>query len=71
MPDIMQFALMALNANPKFKNSPMGQQLTQCIQNNDVQRGEALANNIIQTYGLTREQATQQATQGIRGMFHI
>lgn len=67
----MDLAMRALNANPKFANAPMGQELIRCIQNNDIQAGEALANNILQTYGLSREQAVQQAEAGLRGIFHL
>ena len=71
MIDPRQFAMAALNANPKYKNSPMGKQLMNCLQNNDNAAGEQLANNILGTYGLTKEQGTQQAAEGLTHMFKL
>ncbi len=59
------FAMQALQRNPQVANNPMGQTLIQAIQNNDSAAGERLAENICKTYGLTKEQALQQAIQGL------
>lgn len=65
------FAEKALNANPKYKNSPMGQQLMNCIRNRDNAAGEQLANNILQTYGINKDDAIRQASEGLTQMFHL
>lgn len=67
----MNLAVAALNANPKFKSKPMAQELLRCIQNNDQAAGIAMANNILQSYGLDKEQAVQQAQNGLAQMFHL
>lgn len=66
-----ELAIRALNANPRFKNAPMGQQLLNCIQNNDSKTGEELAMNILNTYGISKEQGIEQATNGLKGLFHL
>lgn len=69
--DMRAFAINAINSNPDVKNSPMAQQFLQALQSGNNQQGEAMANNILQTYGLKREEAMQQATNGLRSMFHF
>lgn len=66
-----ELAIRALNANPKFANAPMGKELMRCIQNNDSAAGEAIANNILNQYGISKEQGIQQATEGLKGLFHL
>lgn len=65
------FAEKALNANPKYMNSPMGQQLMSCLKSGNASVGEQLANNILQTYGLNKEDAIKQASEGLTQMFHL
>lgn len=64
---IMQFALQMLRSNPQVAQTPMGQQFMTILQNGDQQKGIELANNLCQSYGITPEQALQQA----RTHFHI
>lgn len=58
------FAMQMLQSNPQIANNPMGQALIQAIQTGDSKAGEQIAENICKTYGLTKEQAIQQAIQG-------
>lgn len=67
----VNLAMAALNANPKFKKKPMAQELIRCIQNKDESTGIAMANNILQAYGLDKDQAIQQAQNGLSQMFHL
>ncbi len=66
-----EFAMSILKSNPKFNSNPMAQQLIKCIQNNDTEAGEALANNILKTYGISKEDGIQQASQGLKQMFNL
>lgn len=61
-----QMAMNLIRNNKQIQSSPMGQQFAQILQNGDQAAGEALANNIIQSYGLSKDQAIQQAAQGLR-----
>lgn len=65
------FAMEMLQNNPQIANSPMGQQLLNVLQTGDSSKGEQLAMNICQTYGLSKEEAIQQAIEGLglRGKF--
>lgn len=66
MNPLMQFAAQILQSNQKMQESPIGQQFTQILRTGDEQAGIALANNLLQSYGLSREEAVKQATEGLR-----
>ncbi len=46
---------------------PWTKEAIECIQNNDAKKGEALANNLCQTMGLTREQALSEFQKMAKG----
>ena len=50
-----------INNNPQVQNNPQAKEFINALQNNDSQKGEQIANNILKTYGLTKEQALEQA----------
>lgn len=57
-----QFLLNYLmQSNPGALNNPMAKEILSVIQRNDVQKGEEIARNICNAYGITPEQAMQQA----------
>lgn len=66
MNPLMQFAAQILQNNQKMQESPIGQQFAQILRTGDEQAGIALANNLLQSYGLSREEAVKQATEGLR-----
>lgn len=59
--------LKRLKANPAIADNPQAQTLINVLESGDAQQGEQIANNILETYGMTREQAMAQAKQ----FFHI
>lgn len=59
---IMGFAMSMLQKNPNVANSPQAQEMLRVLQSNDAQRGQEIARNLCQTYGVTPEQAINQAT---------
>ena len=61
--DPMQMAQQMMQNNPNFQNNPQAQQYLQVLLSGDAQRGEELARNICQSYGLSPEQAVQKAQQ--------
>ncbi len=65
---IMDFAMGMISRNPKVANNPRAQQLISVIQNGDSAQGEKIAENLCQTYGVTKEQALDDAKKffGIR-----
>lgn len=64
---IVQFAVNKLKQKPEVATSPLGQQFINILQTNDVNAGVEMANNLLNSYGLTKEQGIQQARNG----FHI
>lgn len=66
---IAQFAMAALNANPNFRNKPMAQEFMRILQSGNEAEGIEMANNIMQSYGLSKDQAVQQAGQGLMSIF--
>lgn len=67
MNNVSQFALNLIQNNPNVSRNPLAKDYISVIQNGDDTAGQMLANNICATYGLTREQAVEQA----RKFFHI
>lgn len=55
------FALRLISRNPNIANNPSAQQLLQVVQENDSTKGAQIAQNICDSYGITREQAIQEA----------
>lgn len=56
------------DAQNKINENETSKSYWQALQQRDSKRGEELANQILQTYGLTQEQAIQQAQQGLSQM---
>ena len=69
MPNInpMQFAMSMLQSNPNLQNNPQAKGLMDIIQSGDSARGKQMAENLCKTYGVTPDQALQDA----RKFFHI
>lgn len=65
----VQMLLQNAMNSPVVRNNPNAQQWLQVIQNGDAQAGEQIARNICNSYGMTPEQASQQAQNGLFGMF--
>ena len=63
----MRFAMNMLQQNPNLQNNPQAQGLMQIIQSGDEARGKQIAENLCRTYGVTPDQALQDA----RKFFHI
>lgn len=61
MSRIMDIASQMIRNNPNIQQSPFAQAGVNAILNNDVKAGEQLANNILQSVGMTKEQAMQLA----------
>lgn len=55
------FALSLISRNPQITNNPNAQQLLQVVQENNSAKGAQIAQNICDSYGITREQAIQEA----------
>lgn len=56
-----QLAMNLINQNPKVAANPQAQELMQIIQSGDSVRGEQMANNILNSYGVSKEQGLADA----------
>ena len=63
MNPIMQFAMSMINKNPAIQNNPQARELISVIQSGDSARGEQIAQNLCNTYGVSKETAIAQAKQ--------
>lgn len=64
-----QMVQRMIQMNPNLQNNPQAQQYIQVLMNGDAKRGEELARNICQSYGVTPEQGVQQAQNFIKQHF--
>lgn len=64
---IRDFALGMLSRSPRLQRNPNAQSMIQVIQSGDSKKGEEIARNLCETYGIKPEDAVQQA----RSFFHI
>lgn len=56
-----QLAMNLINQNPNIASNPQAQELIQIIQSGDSARGEQMANNILNSYGISKEQGLADA----------
>lgn len=59
--NLSQWAINLISKNPNIANNPRAKEYIQIIQNGDSSRGEEIANNLCQTYGMSREDAIASA----------
>lgn len=59
--DIKAFALNLLSRNPQIANNPQAQAYLNIIKSGDSTKGEEIAKNLCATYGVTTDQAVNQA----------
>lgn len=59
--DFRSMAISLISKNPSIANNPQAQNLISVIQNGDSKKGEEIARNLCNTYGVTPEQAFTQA----------
>jgi len=64
-----QMINLMLQRNPQIQNNPQIAEMMRVIQSGDTVRGSQLADNICKTYGLTRDQAFNQAQNWAIQMF--
>lgn len=61
MTNLKDFAMNILAQNPQFANNPNAQSMIQAIQSGDDKRGEQIAKNLCDSYGISPQQAVQNA----------
>ena len=61
MSKLTDMAAQMIRNNPNIQQSPFAQAGMNAILNNDAKVGEQLANNILKSVGMTKEQAMELA----------
>lgn len=67
IPNMRDMALNLLMQNPNIANNPNAQEFIQVIQNGDSVKGEQIAQNLCNTYGMSKEDAIRNA----KSFFHL
>lgn len=62
----MQFLQNAMRQNPNIANNPQAQNYMNILQSGDSQKGQQIAENLLKTYGMTKEQGLNQVRQFFR-----
>ena len=65
--DPRQMAMNLISQNPNIANNPNAQEFIKLIQNGDSERGRQIADNLCQSYGMTRDEALKSA----KSFFHL
>lgn len=58
---MINFALSMISRNPNIANNPRAQEYIEVIRSGDSVRGQQIANNICNSYGVSPQDATNQA----------
>lgn len=70
MPDIMGLVRMYINQHPELMNNPQAKEYLDIILKNDSKRGEEIANNICQTYNVSKEEGINKAMSYFKSLFN-
>lgn len=65
--DPRQMAMNILSQNPNIANNPNAQEFIKVIQNGDSARGQQIADNLCQSFGMTRD----EALKNVKSFFHL
>lgn len=63
---IQMLANKLIQDNPQIANSPRAREAIQAIQSGDSKRGIEIADNLCQSYGVSREEGIKQAMNFFR-----
>lgn len=66
---IMALAQMAMNrisSDPSFRNNPQARAFVDIMQRGDIAQGQEMAKNLCQSYGVSEQEALQQAKSFFR-----
>lgn len=68
-PNPFMIAQQMAQQQPDIQKNPRAMEMLQVLLSGDARRGEELANNLLQTYGKTKEQGMQLASQRFGARF--
>ena len=59
----IQAAIRMIENDPRVSGNPQAREMLEIIRNGDEKRGEEVANNILETHQVTKEQALARARE--------
>lgn len=63
---LAQMAMNRIASDPRMQNNPQAREFMSIMQSGDVSRGEEMARNLCNSYGISQQQALQQAKSFFR-----
>lgn len=63
---IAQMAMNRIASDPRMQNNPQAREFMSIMQSGDTARGEEMARNLCNSYGISQQQALQQAKSFFR-----
>lgn len=63
---LAQMAMNRIASYPRMQNNPQAREFMSIMQSGDVSRGEEMARNLCNSYGISQQQALQQAKSFFR-----
>ena len=63
----INFAMQMIQSNPNITNNPQAKHMIDVIQSGNAEEGQKIANNLLQTYGVSKDEALNQA----KGFFNL
>lgn len=63
---LAQMAMNKISSDHRMQNNPQAREFMNIMQSGDTARGEAMARNLCNSYGVSQQQALQQAKQFFR-----
>lgn len=66
MPNIYDFAINLIQNNQQMASSPMGKNFLEALKNQDHEKGQEMANNLLKSQGIDKETAMNDIQQNIR-----
>lgn len=61
MPSPIDFVISMIKKNPQIANNPQAQEYLKILESGDSARGEEVARNLCETYGVSQEDGVKQA----------
>lgn len=61
MASIRDIAMSLISKNPQIANNPQAAEMIDAIKNNDSVKGQQIANNLLNSYGVSKQDAIDQA----------
>ena len=58
---VLNLARTMISNNPQIANNPQAKSMIEVIQSGDAERGRQIAENLCNTYGVSKEDAVKQA----------